>query len=509
MTTGGNATQNGALREVQASVKRACEHLAETQDVDGAWRAQPEPRILENALLVLVSREIPELAGLSDNAKAFVERATPQTHHPIPKAVDAWLKAMVCGQPMTLDLSHRSFEEPTFRHRKVFFNAFAMYLGVPCYGGFAKQQLANTVREQIESRRVKQQKAWAAAELGALWLLLCSPDDVIDEGHVRESLAAIEEAQSLNGSMAENPLSTILAVAALNRWAPEGESTHRAIDYLKAAREADGTWRFGMTEVWDTALLLRTFARSGMLHTKVQQDAFSFLARAQNQDGGWPFRLGVQSDTDTTGMVLIAMKESDEKSTVNSGLDYLTEMQTESGLWRTWHQKNDEPAEDAIAHAVLAIDAYKSGSGLTERAKAWLGDQKSWQAHWYNSKPYAAFEIGSSVGIGHKATKEAASQLVGSQNEDGGWSPDDAEQSTPAATGMALSLLVSCVPKFSPAVAKARAYLLESQEPDGVWRGSTGMYGPRPFATDYLYQSHALAAMGLLSLDKVGLRIER
>jgi squalene-hopene/tetraprenyl-beta-curcumene cyclase len=496
-------TQGAVLR----SVDRACVHLAETQDIDGAWRAQPDPRILENGLLVLLARAIPELREVSSGAETFVRNAAPQQHHPIPKIIDTWLQAMVRGERATLDVSDPNFSTPTFLHRKLFFNVLATYFDVPCIDGFQRDYLLGHIEQVLKTRKSKQQKAWSAAELGALFLLLDTPTSGHHSPQHEESLAAIVDAQSLNGSIAENPLSTILATAALFRWSPEHEATHRAISYLVSSRCADGTWRFGMAEVWDSALLMRMFAGCDALDARVKQAGLGFLHTVHNSDGGWPYRLGVESDTDTTGMAMLALRLHKSHDGLAEGLSYLKNMRTDSGLWRTWHHRDDVPAEDAIAHAVLAMDGLGQSSDETARAKEWLAQQfdatEGWRAHWYNSRPYASHEIGLALGLEHRATKSAVSQILDGQNADGGWSPTPLQKaSTPSASGMALALLAKTVSLDHPQIVRGQQYLIDTQAADGSWGGATDMYAPRPFAIDYHFQTHALAAFGMVASQR-------
>jgi squalene-hopene/tetraprenyl-beta-curcumene cyclase len=238
---------------------RACEFLIDTQKYDGSWREPPDPRILENALVVLGGRLVPDLRAITAAAEAWVLRAVPQSHHPIPAAIDSWLIEMVKGHCTPLDLTHPTFQDPSFQQRTLFFNALAIVFGAPVLGGSQRDTLEAKLTTKLVARKVVQQKAWSGAEIASLWLLLAGNRRAANDRMVEEAFLAIDEAQQANGSIAHNPLSTLLAIFALHQCFPESETLVRAKQYLSDAQQPDGTWRFSLTDVWDTALVTRIF----------------------------------------------------------------------------------------------------------------------------------------------------------------------------------------------------------------------------------------------------------
>ncbi len=487
--------------EARQSAARAWGWLERIQAEDGAWRVAPEPRILENALVAIVARGHAPLAAAGRRAEAFLARARPQTHHPIAATIDRWLLEVAAGRAAALDLTDASFADPAFRHRQLFFAALALSLKCPVTGGPALPALVSRLTQQLEGRRQAQMKVWSGAEVASLLLLLCPPGSIPALGE--EAVRAIEEAQTPSGSIGENPLATALAVAALARWAPQARALAAATDHLIANQHADGTWRFCDAEVWDTALLMRAFSTWPDASPRAMRQAHDFLRRAQNADGGWPYRMDVESDTDTTGMAMLAMDARHSSVALAAGHAYLNARRTEGGVWRTWHYKDDPPAEDAVAHAVMALRRVQAPAPEVAPAQAWLAAQLSpegsWRAHWYNSKAYAANEVGMALGRQHPATRYAAHQLIAEQRSDGGWATAPDAGSTAAATGASLALLCQYLRADHPVVERAVRHLLDRQGEDGAWSGPTDMYAPRPFAVDYPLQTHALAAQGLLA----------
>jgi hypothetical protein len=501
-----NATRLERTRlDAHAALDKACGFLAATQEPDGAWRALPDSRILENALVCLVAdRFAPQLAGDVGAARRVVRAAAVQQHHAVPRVLDSWLKAAALGDPtrVPLVLDDPAFKEPAFAHRRVLFGAIALAVGSPVEGGPGRAALEAHLVDTLRRRHSSQLKSWSSAEVAALYLLIAAPGANQDtEGALR----ALRETQCRSGSFGENPISTAVAVAALARWAPGSLELAKAVAYLRQSRGDDGTWRFSLADVWDTALLARGFLACPYLDPSVRAGAERFLVASQNADGGFPYRAGVESDTDTTGMATLALGRAVTAGPARARAQaYLVRMRTDEGVWRTWHYRDDPPAEDAVAHAVLALQASGADAGFWEPARAWLAARVradvGWQAHWYNIQGYAAHEIGLVLGRSHPATRYAARLLLEQQNLDGGWGPTSGTPSTAAASGMALALLSNYCAADHPTIERAVSYLIDAQQANGAWAGATDMYAPRPFAVDYPFQTHALAAMGILAV---------
>jgi squalene-hopene/tetraprenyl-beta-curcumene cyclase len=483
---------------------RACSYLAETQETDGAWREPPEPRLLENGLIcVLAARYAPDLMELCFRARSFVAQAPIQRHHAIPAVIESWLRraTFASASAATLDLSDVSFSEPVYANRKLFFGSVALALGSEVPQADRERTVAK-LASVLESRRTSNLKAWSSAEIASLYLLLTAraPSAMADV-----ALSTLAEVQSPTGSFGDNPLSTVVALAALTVWQPDGEPRRRAFEYLRDVQASDGTWRFSIADVWDTALMRRAFARAAHLMPTVWSQAEAFISSAQNADGGFPYRLGVESDTDTTGMSMLALAGSTHApQTTERAQRYLANTRTDEGLWRTWHYKDDPPAEDAVAHAVLGLKATNAPEELWRKASDWLAARAQhdvgWRAHWYNIQAYAAHEVGLVLGRAHPATRYAARLVAEQQNSDGGWGVAAGSTSTAPATGLATSLLLDYFPIEHPLIQRAVRYLVDAQAPSGAWVGATDMYAPRPFAVDYPFQTHALAALGVIGV---------
>lgn len=494
---------SGDPREAaRGALTRACEHLARTQAADGAWRLPPAPRILENALACLVAEAfVPELLPHVAAARHWVREAAVQRHHEVPRVLDSWLQAWVGGRAREagLDLTHAAFSEPVFAPRRLTFCALALALDAPVQGGLPRELLQARMLELVRTRHVSRLKTWSVAEAAALFLLLGgtgSPEDTA------LALDALCEAQLPSGSFGEHQVATFLSLAALRRQAPGSAPFARALDFLVRTRAEDGTWRFSHADVWDTALLCRALEGHEGFGATLRGAAEAFLLRHQNPDGGWPYRNDVESDTDTTGMVMLSLSPGAASLAASrEGAGYLSRMRTEAGLWRTWHYREDPPAEEVVAHAVLGLRKWGAARDAWSPGAQWLAtrlhEDTGWRAHWYNIQSYAAHEIGMALGPSHAATRHAARLLVARRNADGGWGPTAGAASSAAATGMSLALLGHYLPAEHPLVSRAVHLLVDLQEPSGAWPGPVEMFVPRPFAIDYPMQGLALAAHGL------------
>ena len=178
-----------------------------------------------------------------------------------------------------------------------------------------------------------------------------------DRTSARQAARRVADEQSPSGDFFANPVTTALAALALQAAAPGTAAARRCAEYLLTSQLPDGTWRFSTSDVWDTSLTVRAFHGAPAFDRHGLPAAVAFLVAAQNPDGGWPYRLGVESDNDTTAAVLIALDGASGApgTTIRAGLRHLVRQQTADGLWRTWQSAGDPPVDDVVAHVVTAL----------------------------------------------------------------------------------------------------------------------------------------------------------
>ena len=125
-------------------------------------------------------------------------------------------------------------------------------------------------------------------------------------------------------------------------------SVKRAVGFLRARRDADGTWygRWGCNYLYGTWLALRGLRRAGEpLSSPAFTDAAGWVRGCQNADGGWgelprsydePDRKGIGPSTPSqTAWALLALfcAGDTDTSAVLRGIEYLVGAQRPDGAW--------------------------------------------------------------------------------------------------------------------------------------------------------------------------------
>ncbi|MBR7674442.1 prenyltransferase/squalene oxidase repeat-containing protein [Streptomyces daliensis] len=346
-------------------------------------------------------------------------------------------------------------------------------------------------------------KRWHRALHAALTLLTAPGSAAADT-----ALGVLYKEQRPDGSFEHMPTVTAVVLLALTAGHTDATDAHgagvrrKALDWLLASQQPDGTWRFLTTDIWDASLYLRSLSGEPRFDHTARQAAERFLLSAQNADGGWACASGLESDNDTTAAVLLALggnaRTADARGRAHV---YLRGQQLANGLWATWQSSDDHPAQDVTAHVVEALQATGCELADTTRATDWLRERPAlhghWTAQWYASLPYAVAEIGHVVGVDSPQTCYAHGYLSAHRNPDGGWPVHPGAASSPAATGLALSALARSVRVHRDLLEGGVRYLTRAQDAEGRWEGEPMMFGPRPFLTHADSHTHAFTTAGL------------
>jgi squalene-hopene/tetraprenyl-beta-curcumene cyclase len=495
------------VERVEACLGLAVEHCVSLQRPDGSWEVAPDGRIFETALAGYALAHTPGGLdrGAVARARAWVEAAAPQEHHPVSFLLEDTLRRIIVGVGGVVDLTAPELDAPVLASRTMLLHTLALHAGLSVRARRSEDELRQIVAREYERSTQARHKQWSKVELIALHILLQARAG--REAAVEAAGFDLVHMQAPRSGFFFNPISTALAYIALCVAAPSSDPWFVLRSQLLEHQHADGSWRFCTSDVWDTSLIVRAFAGHPTFVQTALQPALDFLQATQNVDGGWPFRSGVESDNDTTGAVMLALHGTMQgERTKDRALAYLARVQMESGLWRTWQFRDDPPVEDVVAHVLSALDAYRGRHRIAvAAARQWLAAEVerrgAWSASWYRGVPYAVAEIGRALGADHPLTRRGVDALAERQNEDGGWSPEFGGASTASATGLALQAIVD---RHPARVDRALRYLIDTQRPDGTWPGTPDMFGPRPLLSHFTTHTQAFVVGGLMAALRRG-----
>lgn len=497
-------------REVGSALERAVDHALMSQRTNGSWEALPDPRVLETGLGAYALSCAPGDPDREASAAAR-RRLTilpPQRHTGLARLVEETICAIALGRrDFALDLGDPDLSGPVARSRAQLLYVLAMDAGHPVRSAPEERVVREFVRKHHERMSTVPCKQWSKAELIAAHVLL--QYRARNAAETASAVAELAALQDPDGSFFANPVTTALAHVALARAAPESPTRAKCREHLLRTQQADGTWRFCTSDVWDTVLTLRSFRGHPVFDESARPKAVEFLCRQQNEDGGWSFRSNVESDNDTTGAAILALRGTPgTEQACARALAYLGRVQMADGLWRTWSSTDDPAVQDVNAHVVAALDAtWGQHSHSTQRAREWLSQRYQeagqWMASWYYGLPYAVCEVAEALGTSDPNVAAALFDLERAQNRDGGWSPEPGTPSRPSTTGLTLAALMrDDLALSSRSLLMALEYLVSTQRPDGTWPGEPEMYGPRPLLSHYQTHTQAFAVCGMIAAWK-------
>lgn len=500
--SGSASSEHPLQAAVEFSLEQAVEHIVSLQRADGSWEVLPDARIFETALCGYALTHTP---GRLDRdavarARAWVMGASPQCHHPAARVIEETLRGILCGAGGVVDLTVPELAGPVLESRRLMVYTLALHAGLEVRAPYSEEDLRERVAGEYERCSQAKLKQWSKVELIAMHILLQKRAG----RHAAVEAAGFDlvHVQSPRAGFFFNPVSTALAYIALCVAAPGSDPWFVLRQRLLNDQQPDGTWRFCTSDVWDTSLIVRGFAEHPGFARVALQPALDFLQATQNKDGGWPFRSGVESDNDTTGAVILALRGTMQgERTLDRALAYLARVQMQNGLWRTWQFRDDPPVEDVVAHVLSALDAHAGRHRIdVAPARQWLAQQvehrATWSASWYRGVPYAVAEIARALGPEHPLAHRGIDELAAAQRDDGGWAPEPGGESTASATGLALMTIVDRHPARA---VRALQYLFNAQREDGTWPGTPDMYGPRPLLSHFRTHTQAFVVGGMMA----------
>jgi squalene-hopene/tetraprenyl-beta-curcumene cyclase len=314
---------------------------------------------------------------------------------------------------------------------------------------------------------------------------------------------------------------------------PHRAIARRSIDKLLVIGPVEAYCQPCLSPVWDTALVAHTLLETGdtcaiapavrgldwLVPLQILDVRGDWIARrAHVRPGGWAFQFANPHypDVDDTAVVAMAMERAagilghdNYRHAIDRGCEWVIGMQSSNGGWGAFESENthlylnnipfadhgallDPPTADVSARCLSMLAQLPSSperDASASRALAYLLDEQegdgSWYGRWGMNYIYGTW----SAMCGLKAagfTPDAPAMIRGArwlltvQNEDGGWGENGdsysldyrgytAAPSTASQTAWALLGLMAAGACHDHAVARGIAYLLHTQNADGLW----------------------------------------
>lgn len=321
-----------------------------------------------------------------------------------------------------------------------------------------------------------------------------------------------------------------------------------ALEKLLIDRGDDAYCQPCVSPVWDTGLACLALQEEGSatslqaaerglrwlqpLQTVDDQPADWRASRPVRGGGGWAFqyRNDYYPDLDDTAVVAWAMTQSaacaDYRSNIERAADWLVIMQCRNGGFASFDADNtyyylnhipfadhgallDPPTSDVSARVVTLLAQLRRAQdrAALDRALHYLRHEQEvegcWFGRWGTNYIYGTWSVLTAfrhAGIGPEdpAVQRAVDWLQRMQHDDGGWGETNdsyfdrslagqMSRSTPYQTAWALLALLAADAQRSPVVARGVAYLLRTQQRNGLWDDPTATAPgfPRVFYLKY------------------------
>ncbi|CAN3978187.1 hypothetical protein KPATCC21470_0810 [Kitasatospora purpeofusca] len=278
---------------------RAADFAVATQGADGAWRVPTQPRILDNAVAAYSLAGVEAAEKARERAERWLATATVQRHDPLVEAADRWLLDLNT-RPSVPAFPGLAAQEGPHQRRALYLHAIACAADAP---GADPHLLLDHARTALGDDRGARIKPWQRTLLLAFEAIA---HHALGRNVSPETPDELASGQSADGSYYGMPMVTAILHLALTRIAPDHPATARSRRSLLADQHSDGTWRFMVSEIWDTGLMVRALRGHPGFDRAALLPAFEFLVSAQREDGGWACAQALDSDNDTTGSTLLA-----------------------------------------------------------------------------------------------------------------------------------------------------------------------------------------------------------
>lgn len=486
-------------KNLEEVIQKGIQFLVDTQRPDGSWSGPLSSRIRETQLVYEVSKRY-GWKEFSDQANSWLDQnrellGDSEAEILLNKAsVDIYL-----GK--TPDLTNPLLYDKIIVRKTLLIYCIGLING---HEALIPEQFQNKlfIYKFIEDYLIKLSgkiKGWSLAEMLCFQIILAKSLNLPSQELINQLLDLKSE-----GNWFRNPATTALALIALKEANYQITNPNDFREYFISIKQPDNGWTYCEIPIWDTGLSLDSLYLGS--NENQAKEAISkgieYLRINQNQDGGWGFDIELESEADTSSIVLYALRQDNSNLRVKA-IEYYKELQFKEGefkgLWPVWRQ-SEAPSIEVVAHIVTGLKEC-SAEINTNLAIQWIEEQVelgNWQADWGRNIPYA---INAIIQATKKAYPELIDYLNTTQNSDGGWGAVKGKESNPSATANALMALkrVDIDSKFKDSIEKGIEYLISTQSDDGTWPGVKEVIGPRPFIYGDDCSTHNFVMQALLA----------
>lgn len=500
---------------LNAPLENALQYLVNSQEANGSWSGPYCSRIRETLLVNFASRVV-DTNTLRETSRSWLAQNRKQLGFTdVERKLNAaMLKVADSG---AVDLNNPHFYTPEILRKTLLIYCLGIIKGlkvaVPDQYTDARV-IFGFLRDHLH-RNKHLIKGWARAELYSAYIIIGTSLGVDMRPTCRTLLKLRgKDKSSWFGSVATTAFALIALDFAGHIFKTASKEAYG--QFFLDFQQPDGGWSYYPLPYWDTGLAVLVINRveniSGGLAPELHAarvKALKFLERGQNSDGGWPFFPGLESEADTTSVILMALAPG--STSAKKCLAYYRRLQFRSGefkgLWPVW-RKSEQPSSEVVAHIAKALQLQNRGD-LSLLAQEWLAGRiarNDWQADWGRNAPYGiAALVWALAEKSLDALKPLEVYLLENQNRDGGWGALSGQSSNASATANAVIALQELRKAGSGSqtlvrgISRGKDYLEKTQLANGTWPRVTEVLGPRPFHYSDDCSTHTFVLLSLLN----------
>jgi squalene-hopene/tetraprenyl-beta-curcumene cyclase len=282
-------------------------------------------------------------------------------------------------------------------------------------------------------------------------------------------------------------LNSLLGLKALNYDAhdPIIERGLAAVDNFAIETETEYRVQPCISPVWDTALVMRALAESGLernhpalveggqwlLEKQILDYGDWKVKNKAGEPGGWAFEFENRfyPDVDDTAVVVMALNEvtlPDEQAkqaAITRAFNWIATMQCKPGGWAAFDIDNDQDWLNGLPYGDLKAMIDPNTADVTARVLEMLGRAPHHQQTSQNGTPPAAHLLTQS------RIRRGLGYLKAEQEADGSWFGRWGVNYIYGTSGVLTALSLLEPQTFQSAIAKAAQWLVRCQNADGGW----------------------------------------